>query len=253
MLDARQISPIQAFLGEVLLLTLLSTLTIASFSWSFWISVLAIIPVVIIAVLISYLLTYHPRVSLEDQKKSSFLKQYLRLVISDYESKYDPDYDIRVNIMIPYRVLSLGSKRDAIPFISYNKYLKIWAWAGGGDNNDIKAHDTGSSDETKIKWSIENPPEGNCGRAFVQHQVRAAGRKGKDDEWDLEQIAEHQAQATNQVNSVLSAPIRPPGNNEPIAVLNLDAAAPIDETNFTKDEVKRFVAEEYAEPIGTLL
>lgn len=45
----------------------------------------------------SYLVIFHPRVSLEDQKKASFLNRHLDFVIRDYERRFDPDYDVRVN------------------------------------------------------------------------------------------------------------------------------------------------------------
>lgn len=156
--------------------------------------------------------------------------------------------------MIPYKILSIGTKRNVIPFVSYETYLQIWSWSGGGENQDIESHHGGSSDETLLKWSVESPPEGNCGRAYVNRQVRAAGRKRSQEDWDdEEELTDHQKSVTQQVNSVLSAPIRRPDSDDPVAVFNLDTACPIEETNLTDDKVKRYVAEEYAEPIGRLL
>lgn len=254
MLDPRHISPIQALAGELALFAIMVGLTIVSLNLPLGVSAVVFVIVMVLISLASYLTTYYPRVSIEDQKKADFLRQYLKFVINDYEQTYNTDYNVRANVMIPYKALRIGLIRGTLPFVSYDTYLRMWSWEGGGEDKDIESHEGGQADETGLKWNLKSPPQGNCGRAFINHQVRTAARKRSDEKWEVgEELTEHQKQVTRQVNSVLSAPIRQSDGEEPVAVFNLDAAAWIDETNFRDNEVKQYVAEEYAEPIGRLL
>ena len=158
MLDPRHISPLQALFGQLLLFAIMVGLTMISLDLSIGFSIIVFIIAMAIISVANYLTIFHPRVSLEDQKKAAFLKTYLNFVINDYEQHYDVDYDVRANIMVPYKILSFGTKRRVIPFVSYDDHLKIWSWAGGGEGTGIESHEGGLTDETRIKWRIKSPP-----------------------------------------------------------------------------------------------
>lgn len=247
----RQISPRTQLIAEILIFVIPAGSAILLSSLSRRNKIIAFGGAVVVAATVKFFLVYSPRVTFKEQKVTAFLDHHLELLISDFENKYDTDYDIRANVMIPQRRRSIAYGDNGFEYVS-EKYLQIAYCAGGGPDKDIKKHSTGDQDETETKWSIEQPVEGNCGRAFVAREVRVAGRNPSEDTWDMETTGPQDA-ATQQVNCIMSIPIRKPSGGDPIAVLNLDASVTDDETDFRDRDFQKEVAERYAEPIGTLL
>jgi hypothetical protein len=209
-----------------------------------------------------YVLIFRESVALVERKRTEFLDQQLELIVNDYSQRYDTEYDIRANVMIPQEERSFTqqnpkSRRHFLYYIfniEYEKsrFLQIAYCAGGGPDKDICEHDCGEHDETTTEWSIEKPVQGNCGRAFTAEEIRVAGRLPGEDEWPGE-TTEEQDRDTGPVNSILSVPIWKPGGDEVGAVLNIDAHAPLRETNFQNDSVQADVEERYAEQLDQLL
>lgn len=209
-----------------------------------------------------YVLVFRENVALIETKRTEFLDQQLELVVNDYAERYDTEYDIRANVMLPQEERSFTQQnpedRRHILYYIFNieyeksRFLQIAYCAGGGADKDICEHDCGDHDETTTEWSIEKPVQGNCGRAFTAEEIRAAGRLPSEDEWPGE-TTEEQDRDTGPVNSILSVPIWKSECDEVGAVLNIDAHAPLRETNFQDDSVQADVEERYANQLGQVL
>jgi hypothetical protein len=202
--------------------------------------------------LAKYLTIYRRRDNLRELQKAEFLSHHLKLLISDYEREYDPPHDIRANVMLPQNRRELSYEGEGIEY-SHEQYLQIAYCAGGGVDSDIREHDCGDHDETTTSWGIDQPAQGNCGRAFVTGEIRVAGRVPAKDRWVGQETTHGQDRDTRAVNSVLSIPIRDPETGESVAVLNIDASAPLRETNFGDEAVQEFVAGRYATPLNDVL
>ncbi|MEZ3116904.1 hypothetical protein RYH80_13395 [Halobaculum sp. MBLA0147] len=248
----RYLSPRQKFFAEIVTFSLPTTLAVYRFDLSVQQSIIAILLIVVAAGVVKYIVVYSPRVKFEEVRRTSFLDHHLELVIADYERRFDPDYDIRVNVMRTQKRRQL-SHDDGGLSVDSEQFLKIAYCAGGGEHCDISAYDGGGTDETATEWCVDpSPANGSCGRAYVANEPRVAGRDPSQTEWRHE-TTDRQDRATKVVNSVLSVPVRKPSSEKPVAVLNLDAAVPLEETNFDEDTVQTTVQEEYADQIGTLL
>ncbi|MEZ3143165.1 hypothetical protein [Halobaculum sp. MBLA0143] len=206
----------------------------------------------VVATLAKYLTVYRQRENVKELQHDEFLTRHLELMIGDYKQKYDPTHDIRVNVMLPQSKRELSYEGGGFDY-THEQYLQIAHCAGGGIDSDIREHDCGEQDETTTPWGVDQPAEGNCGRAFVAGEVRVAGRVPAEDRWPGQETTHGQDRDTRAVNSVLSVPIRNSEAGEPIAVLNVDAPAPLRETSFESDEVQRTVAERYASRLATVV
>jgi hypothetical protein len=251
MVHGRQISPRIQLIAEILIFVVPAGSAILLSGLSRRNKILVFAGAVLIAAIVKFFLVYSPRVTFKEQKVTAFLDHHLELLISDFENRFDTDYDIRANVMIPQKSRSITHGDNGFEYVN-EKYLQIAYCAGGGPDKDVKKHSTGDRDETETKWSIDQPVQGNCGRAFVAKEVRVAGRDPSKDTWDMETTTP-QDMATKQVNCIMSIPIRKPSGGDPVAVLNLDAPVTDEETNFRDEDMQKEVAEKYAEPIGTLL
>lgn len=240
------------YFAELLLFAIPTGFALARFrlSWPWFFGALG--AVLVVAGVAKYVAVYRPRLLSDNRKLTSFLDHHLELLVMDLSQSYGLDCDVRANVMVPQRQVTLGED-GAVWRLSYDKVLKIAYCAGGGPDSDLPTHEAGKTDETKTGWSIRKPVEGNCGRAFVGEGVRVASRNPSETNWTSHETTLDQDQATKPINTILSVPIRRPSGGHPVAVLNIDASATVEETPFEDEKFQQEIAEKYAEPIGILL
>lgn len=248
----RYINPRVQLFSEVLIVTVPIATALALSNLSRRDTAIGFILAILAVGIVKYFLIYSPRISFKEQKVTSFLDHHLEMIINDYQHRYDTDYDVRANVMLPQSQRRLSYGNNGLEYTRH-KYLQIAYCAGGGSDKDIQRHDAGDRDETETAWSINKPVEGNCGRAFAAKKVRVAGRQSSVNSWSGHETTIDQDEVTKSVNSIMSIPIRKPSGDTPVAILNIDASVRIEDTNFRDDEVQEELAERYAEPIGILL
>lgn len=259
---SRRIGPLAQFVGELCLSLVPIVFVILRLNLSLRYKIGGVVVVTAILGVGTYLLVYRNNVALRGERSTDFLDQHLEFVVSDYAERYDPSYDVRANVMLPQEKRTLSqqnSDEDQIsphsPLnVSYESYrfLRIAFCAGGGSGKDIQKHAAGERDETTTEWRIDAPVEGNCGRAYTTGETRVAGRPVSENEWS-DETTDEQDIDTEKVNSILSVPIRKHDDREPVGVLNIDASAPLAETNFRDEAVQTEVEERYADNVGIAL
>ncbi len=244
------IGPKREFAVEILTLTVPTVVAVVLADLSIGLSIFLVVFVIAATSVIKYLAIFSPRIQYREEKLTTFFDRFLEIAVVDFEDRFQPAYDIRINVMRPQHkwVFSVDSGK----IVRRKKYLQIAYHAGGGPKKSIAAHDSRRRDETQAEWGIKRPPEGNCGRAFVEQQTRVATRGSTSDTWDNQQTTGQQDTVTTEVNSILSVPVTRPDEENPVAVLNIDAPVSAAESNFDDREVKQ-AAEEYADLVGILL
>lgn len=252
MSEGWNISRRKEFVGEILLFLIPTGIALLLSDFSLVEKIVIFVIIGTGATVGKYLTVYRRRNNLRELQKQEFLDHHLELLISDYKQKYDPPHDIRANVMVPQERRELSHDSGEFDY-SHEQYLQIAYCAGGGDDTDIREHDSGDHDETTTPWRIDQPAQGNCGRAFVAEEIRVAGRVPTEDQWDGQETTHRQDRDTRAVNSVLSVPIRESETREPVAVLNIDASAPLQNTDFEDEGVQKSVETRYATPLGDVL
>ncbi len=97
----RYISPGKQFLAEVLLFVVPTAVAFFLSDLSFTSKIAWFSVATVCAAGGKYVFIYRNSVALRGKERTNFLDHHLELVVNDYAERYDTDYDVRANIMIP--------------------------------------------------------------------------------------------------------------------------------------------------------
>lgn len=199
-----------------------------------------VVVVFVLAMLAAYATEFRPSSRLRQSRTEEHTTLLLEAFRRDYDETVDESPPVRMNVMTPksWWLKLVPRSLWSLPVFADNRSLGILT--GTQEYRVDKA----------ISWDPfgENGPEGACGRAFAESQVRIYDERDRTPT----NLTDPQEHATEELGSILSVPIVPDTSTRPIGVLNVDSEEAAAVARFEGEEVQT-LANRYAGLVADVL